>query len=106
VIKALTDKRVRAGWVKSVDARLVKSLSTAFDSPSSKGVVVRPDGQGRFRYKWGDTVVQLYLLPKPGPKVSLVVTNSKLSASTMVEERRALWRTALKALAQLVSRSN
>jgi hypothetical protein len=105
VIKALTDRRVRTRWVKGVDVRLVKSLSTALGSPSSKGVVVRPDGLGRFRYKWGDTVVQLYLLPKPGPKVSLVATNSKLSDSTMVEERRALWRTALNALAQLFSRS-
>ena len=105
VIKALTDKRVRAGWVKGVDARLVKALSTAFDSPGSKGVVVRTDGLGRFRYKWGDTTVQLYLLPKAGGKVSIVVTNSKLTDGAMVEERRALWRTALNAVAQLFSRS-
>jgi hypothetical protein len=67
--------------------------------------VVRPDGQGRFRYKWGDTTVQLYLYPKPGDKVSLVATNSKLADGAMVEERRALWRTALNGLAQVSLRS-
>jgi hypothetical protein len=105
VIKALADRRVRTRWVKDVDARLVKALSAALDSRTSKGIVVRPDGQGRFRYKWGDTTVQLHLLPKAGGKVSIIATNSKLSGSTVVEERRALWRTALGALAQLLSRS-
>jgi len=38
--------------------------------------------------------------PKPGGKVSLVVTNSKLAGASMVEERRALWRTAVNALAR------
>jgi len=105
VVRALTDRRRRTRWVKGVDRPLVKALSTAVDSPTSKGVVVRPDGQGRFRYKWGGTTVQLYLLPKPGGKVSVVVTNSKLSESAMVEERRALWRTALDALSKSFSRS-
>lgn len=101
VIKALTDPRLRNRWVRSVDVQLVKALSSALDSAASKGIVVRADGQGRFRYKWGDTTVQLYLLPKAGGKVSLVATNAKLSQATMVEERRALWKTALNALAQL-----
>jgi hypothetical protein len=105
VIKALTDKRMRPRWVKDVDRSLVKALSAAVDGPASKKIVVRADGQGRFRYKWGDTTVQFYLLPKPGDKVSLVATNSKLADASMVEERRALWRTALDAVAQLFSRS-
>jgi hypothetical protein len=105
VVKALTDKRVRARWAKGADARLVKALAAALDSPASKGIVVRADGQGRFRYKWGDTTVQLYLYPKPGDKVSVVATNSKLADSSMVDERRALWRTALNAVALLHSRS-
>jgi len=67
--------------------------------------VVRPDGQGRFRYKWGGRTVQLYLLPTSGGKVSVVAPNSKLADGSMVEERRALWRAALNALAQLLSRS-
>jgi hypothetical protein len=105
VIKALTDAKLRKRWMNGVDAELAKALSTALDAPGSKGVVVRPDGLGRYRYKWGDTTVQLYLQPKPGDKVSLVATNSKLSNSTMVEERRTQWRAALNALAQLFSSS-
>ena len=91
--------------MKGVDARLVKALSSALDSPASKGIVVRADGLGRYRYKWGDTTVQLYLLPKAGGKLSIVATNSKLAEGTMVEERRAQWRKALDALAQLFSQS-
>lgn len=105
VIDAIANKRVRTRWVKGVDPRLVKALAVALDNPRSKGFVVRPDGQGRFRYKWGDTTVQLYLLPKAGGKVSIVATNSKLAGSTAVEERRALWRSTLNALAQSFSRS-
>lgn len=104
LVKALTDKRRRTRWAKGADTRLVKALSAALDGSRSKGIVVRPDGQGRFRYTWGDTTVQLNLLPKPGDKVSLVATNSKLADAAMVEDRRALWRTALDAL-QLSLRS-
>jgi hypothetical protein len=103
VIRALTEPALRRRWTKGVDAELARALSSALDSPASKGIVTRPDGQGRFRYKWGGTTVQLYLLPKGGGKVSLVATNSKLAQTAMVEERRALWRTALNALAQLHS---
>jgi hypothetical protein len=103
VIEALADKRVRARWVKGVAPSLVKALSAALESPTSKGIVVRQDGLGRFRYKWGDTTVQLYLSPKPGRKVSIVASNGKLADTTMVEERRALWRTALGALAKSFS---
>ena len=60
------------------------------------------DGLGRYRYRWGDTTVQLYLIPKTGGKVSVVVTNSKLAQTAMVEERRAKWRVALDGLAHAV----
>jgi hypothetical protein len=98
VVKALTDKRVRARWMNDVDGSLATALAKAIDSPASKGIVMRADGQGRFRYKWGDTTVQLYLYPKAGGKVSVVATNSKLADGAMVEERRALWRKALETL--------
>ena len=101
IIKALTETRLRKRWVKEADAHLVKALTSALDDPKSKGIVTRPDGLGRFRYKWGGTTVQMYLQPKPGGKVSVVATNMKLSNSSMVEERRAQWRAALSALAQL-----
>ena len=105
VVKALTDGRLRKRWVEGVDAPLVKALAAALTSAASKGVVVRGDGQGRYRYKWGDTTVQLYLVPKAGDKVSLVVTNSKLADGATVETRRAQWRAAVNALAQLFART-
>ena len=86
-----------------MESSLVKALSAAVDSPASKGIVVRADGLGRFRYKWGGTTVQLYLVPKPGDKVSVVATNGKLADVAMVEERRGLWRAALNALSQRLS---
>ena len=47
--------------------------------------------------------MQLYLLPKPGGKVSVVVTNTKLAGAAMVEERREQWRVALRAVATLLA---
>jgi hypothetical protein len=62
-----------------------------------------PDGQARFRYKWDDTTVQIYLMPKTGGKVSIVATNLQLADSAAVEERREQWRDALRSLADLLS---
>ena len=103
VIKALAVPRRRRSWVKGVDAGLVSALSAALDSAGSKGIVVRADGLGRFRYKWDNTVVQIHLLPKPGGKVSIVATNMKLAGAAMVAERRDQWRVALAALATLLA---
>lgn len=102
IVKALGNPRRRAR-LAGADDGLLSALSKALDGPSSKGFVVRPDGQARFRYKWGDTTVQLHVWPKPGGKVSLVVTNAKLQTTGMVEERRALWRVALSAIASQFS---
>ncbi|HUR57941.1 MAG TPA: hypothetical protein VM029_09545 [Opitutaceae bacterium] len=99
VIKVFTDRRLRKRWTASVDQSLVAALSAASDSSRSKGWVVRPDGQGRWRYKWGETTVQCYLYPKPGGKVSMVVTNMNLEGADAVEERRAMWKAALNAIA-------
>ena len=104
VIKAMTDARLRKRWTTEVDADLAKALAAGLADPKSKGVVVRPDGLGRFRYKWGGTIVQLYFTPKPDDKVTLVVTNSKLADAAMVESRRALWRAAVDAIARQVRR--
>lgn len=103
VIEALTERRLRKRWLSGADGQLVNALVAALDNPRSKGIVVRADGQGRYRYKWGDTTVHFQLFPKDGGKVLLVVTNSRLSEATMVEERRTQWRTALTALAQALS---
>jgi len=101
VVKALTDPRRRKRWSTEAETGLAKALGATAGAKRSKGVVVRPDGLGRFRYKWSDSVVQMYLVPKPGGKVSIVVTNSKLTDGAMVEARRTLWRTALTRLAAL-----
>jgi len=99
IVKALSDRR-RRRWTAAVDTDLVTGLAGAFDAPSSRGVIVRPDGQGRFRYKWAGSTVQMSFLPKTSGKVSLVVTNSKLADAADVARCRALWRTALDALAR------
>lgn len=100
VIKAITDTRMRKRWIAAVDPKLAAALTAAVTSKASKGFVVRPDGQARFRYKWDGTVVQFYLYPKPGGKVSLVVQHTKLAGAEAVDERRAQWKTAFGAVAE------
>ena len=78
---------------------MTKALNAALRAPTSKGFVVRPDGQARYRYRWSDTVVQFYVYPKPGGKAQVVVTHSKLPSAAALETRRAEWRAALAALA-------
>jgi len=103
VIKAFT-KTERRRWMKGVDTNLTMALAAALDTSASKGFVVRPDGQGRYRYKWDGTTVQFYLLPKAGHKLSVVVTNTNLPKAATVDERRTQWRTALNALAERLAR--
>lgn len=102
VIKAFTDTRMRKRWITAVDPTLGAALTAAVTSKASRGFVVRPDGQARFRYKWDGTIVQFYLYPKPGGKVSLVVQHTKLPGAEAVEERRAQWKVAFGAIAQAV----
>jgi hypothetical protein len=99
VVAAFSDARQRARWTKGVDAALAKALSGALKVSTSKGFVVRADGQGRYRYTWGDTVVQFHLYPKPGGKAQVVVTHAKLPDAAALETRRTQWRAALAALA-------
>ena len=102
IVKALADPSVRKRLSRS-DPALFTTLWQALDAPKSNGVVIRPDGLGRFRYAWGDTTVQLYMTPKPGGKVSVVATNMKLAGAEAVEERRTIWRAALNELARSVN---
>ena len=99
VIKAFTDARARKRWIGKADPKLAAALTAAVTGKTSKGFVVRPDGLARFRYKWDGSVVQFYLQPRPGPKVSLVVQHTKLAGAAAVEERRAQWKAAFGALA-------
>jgi hypothetical protein len=100
VIKAFTDARMRNRWIGKADAKLAAALTAAVTGKATKGFVVRPDGQARFRYKWDGTTVQFYLLPKPGGKVSLVVQHTKLAGADAVEARRAEWKAAFGAVAE------
>ena len=99
LIKAFTDARRRRQWIGGADPALVKALAAALTDKLSKGCVVRPDGLGRFRYKWGGTTVQFYLEPKAAGKVSLVVQHTKLANAEAVDKRRAEWKQAFAALA-------
>ena len=101
VVRAMTEPSRRKRWTKEVEPALVNALAAALRKPGAKGVVVRPDNLGTFRYKWGETSVQLYIAPKPGGKVSVVATNGKLADPAMVEARRTVWRKALESLAGL-----
>ena len=101
IVKAMTSPRLR-GRLSCVDPDLVPALARALAAPASKGFIVRADGLGRYRYRWGSTMVQFYLVPKSSGKVSVVVTNMKLASGEMVEQRRRAWRDFLKSLAELV----
>jgi hypothetical protein len=94
VIKAIADAR----WTDGVDRDLVKALIAAAKD-KKKGFVIRErDGLGRCRYKWNDTTVQLYLIPK-GDKTAVTVQHTNLAGASGVDEFRAKWKAALGALA-------
>jgi hypothetical protein len=97
--KATVGKR---GWTDGVDAQLLKTLAAAVKDKKSKGFVTRPDGQARFRYKWGDTTVQFNMYPKAA-KTSLVVSHMNLQSADDVETYRAKWKTAFGAIAEQFS---
>jgi hypothetical protein len=101
VARAFTDAKQRAKWLLAADAELGAALTAALKAKSSKGVVIRPDGMGRYRYKWGRTTVQFYAIPKGEGRTSVVVTQMKLADAAAVEARRVEWRAALGALARL-----
>lgn len=99
LVKAFTDARKRSGWINEADARLVAAMAKGLADKKSKGWVVRPDGLARFRYKWDDTIVQLYAYPKPGGKMALTVQHTKLAHGDAVETYRGQWKTAFGLLA-------
>jgi hypothetical protein len=99
VVAAFMDARRRARWTRTIEPAVATALSAALRAPSSKGFVVRSDGQARYRYRWSDTVVQFNLYPKAGGKAQVAVTHSKLPSADLLEARRAQWRTAMAALA-------
>jgi hypothetical protein len=103
LIKLMSDAAQRKRWSGSADAGLVKVLAAGIKDPKSKGFVIRPDGQARFRYKWDGMIVQFNMYPKGPGKTSFVVSQQKLAGADAVEEYRAKWKAALASMAALDS---
>ena len=99
LVKAFTDTRKRNEWIGDADPELAAAMTKALADRRSKGWVVRPDGMARFRFKWGDTIAQLYAYPKPGDKLAVTVQHTKLKDSAAVARHRAQWKTAFGLLA-------
>ena len=97
--KAFTDARVRDSWIADAPPELAAALVKGLSDKKSKGVVIRPDGLVRYRYKWDDTTVQCYMSPKAGGKMIVSVQHMKLPNSDAVDTYRTQWKTALSALA-------
>jgi hypothetical protein len=105
LVKALSDPKHRKRWSAKADAALVKALDAGLKSPKSKGVVMKPNGEARYRFKWDGMTVQLNLYPKGPGKTSIVATQQKLAGPEAVEPYRALWKAALSAIGVTVARS-
>lgn len=71
------------------DAKSIKALEAGLKDPKSKGFVMKPDGQARYRFKWDGMTVQFNLYPK-GP------------GKTSVGQYRTLWKTAFAAIAETI----
>ena len=99
LVKALSDTRQRKRWSANADAGLVKALEAGLKSPKSKGFVMKPNGEARYRYKWDAVTVQFNLYPKGPGKTSIVASTQNLPGAESIEPYRALWKAAFAALA-------
>jgi hypothetical protein len=99
VVAAFTRPRQRKAWTAGCDSALAAALDAAVKTSGAKGFVIRADRLGRYRYKWNDTTVQLYVVPKGEDTSTVTVAHSKLAGAADVDVRRAQWRAALAALA-------
>jgi hypothetical protein len=99
LVKAFSDARKRREWTSEADPKLAAALTKGLADKKSKGWVVRADGLARFRYRWDDTIVQLYATAKPGGKIALTVQHTKLADAGAVERHRGQWKTAFGLLA-------
>ena len=81
----------------------MKALEAGLKDKKSKGFVMKPNGEARYRYKWNGMTVQFNLYPKGPGKTSIVAQQMKLRDAGEVERYRALWKTAFTALVSAVS---
>jgi hypothetical protein len=103
LVKALSDPKQRKRWGAKADVALVKALEAGLRYPKSKGFVTKPNGEARYRFKWDAMTVQFNLYPKGPGRTSIVASQQKLSGPEAVEPYRALWKTALAAIAETVA---
>ena len=80
----------------------MKALEAGLKNPKSKGFVMKPNGEARFRFKWGDVTVQFNLYPKGAGKTSIVASTQNLPGAESIEQYRTLWKAALAAIAEAV----
>jgi hypothetical protein len=99
LVKALSDPKQRKRWSPKADAALVKALEAGLKDPKSKGFVMKPNGEARYRFKWDGMTVQFNLYPK-GPGKTSIVAQQTLPGPEAVEPYRALWKTAFAAIAE------
>ena len=59
----------------------MKALEAGLNDPKSKGFVMKPNGEARYRYKWDGMTVQFNLYPKGPGKTSIVASQQKLSGA-------------------------
>jgi hypothetical protein len=103
LVKALSDAKQRKRWSAKADTTLVKALEAGLTDPKSKGFVMKPNGEARYRYKWDGMTVQFNLYPKGPGKTSIVASQQKLSGPEAVEPYRALWKAAFAAIAETIA---
>src|SRR4029453_9431499 len=72
LVKALSDPKQRKRWSADADAALVKALEAGLKDKKSKGFVMKPNGEARYRFKWDGMTVQFNLYPKGPGKTSIV----------------------------------
>lgn len=99
VREAIAGVRANAGWVRGLDATLVRALVAGVRGAGAKGFVAASKASYRCRFRWDGLPVEVMLSPRPADRTQVVVVHTKLPSREMVDARRAVWREALTALA-------
>lgn len=102
LVKTLSDAKRRKRWTAKADGALAGAFASALKDPKSKGFVMKPNGEARYRYKWDGMTVQFNLYPKSPGKTS-IVAQQVLPGPEAVEPSRARWKAALAAIADAVA---
>lgn len=104
VVAAFAEARRRGEWASGVSGAWAAAVAAGLDGATSRGFVVKADGQARCRFRWDGSVVEIRLQPKAGGRTVVVVDHGKLASPELVRQRRVEWRAALAALADYLTR--